>query len=336
MSGDRPINQRGGYYKSLPQLTRATTENLLDVLRRQKLQIEMVPPEILNASSLGGNITSDLTRLPIYLAHGVRSWSGLVVCFPGDKEELTTRFVGTPYLRRILHPMMELFRRLRSSGTTDLQCLYLLGERFPDVFLRKFRLLDQVIPHVVVLTGDVLKTGNAVKIPPLPKSKNEAWAQAVLCREMYKPSGLTVPYRNKKTNLGFITTELPTGEGTRNPERLDILAYDRTDHSLVAVEIKGPDASRVEVENLFLQGLEHQNWLEQNKMAIKLIFDGIRGRRINTRKRARLLLLFFEDLVPPLFYELRTEAMRKDRHLFIDFGKLIITDGGGIEISSFT
>lgn len=41
--------------------------------------------------------------------------------------------------------------RTRSKPIVEeLQCVYILGERFPDVFLRKFRLLDQVIPHVVV------------------------------------------------------------------------------------------------------------------------------------------------------------------------------------------
>jgi hypothetical protein len=58
--------------------------------------------------------------------------------------------------------------------------------------------------------------------------------------------------------------------------------------------MKGPEAKRVEIENLFLQGLEHRNWLEYNKMAVKLMFDGVRGPRINTRKRVRLLLAFFE------------------------------------------
>lgn len=319
--------ERAGFFKSLPRLSRVTIDHLLDTLRQQHLRIEQIPSEVLSGSALGPKITEELTRLPIFLARGVRSWSGLVVCFPGSREELTTGFVGTPYLRRVLHPMLELFRRLRSTGAEELQCVYILGERFPDVFLRKFRLLDQVIPHVIVLTGDILKSRRAAALPPVPESTNEAWVQAMLCREMEKPQGLAVPARGGQSNVGFIAAELPTGEGTKNPERLDILAYDKSDHSLVAVEIKGPDAKRVEIENLFLQGLEHRNWLEYNKMAVKLMFDGVRGRRINTRKRVRLLLAFFEDRVPPLFHELRAEAMRKDRHLIIDLARLVIQDG---------
>jgi len=96
-----------------------------------------------------------------------------------------------------------------------------------------------------------------------------------------------------------------------------------------------PGASRVEIGNLFLQGLEHRNWLEYNKMAVKLIFDGVQGRRINTRKRVRLLLALFAPEVPPLFHKLRAEAMRKDRHLDIDFAKLVIHQSSGLEVVSF-
>jgi len=320
--------ERSGYFKSLPRLSRVTIDHLLDTLKQQHLRIDRIPPEVLKGSALGPKITEELSRLPIYLAHGVRSWNGLVVCFPGGREELATGFVGTPYLRRILHPILELFRRVRSTEAEELHCVYILGERFPDVILRKFRLLNQVIPHVIVLTGDLLKSAKGATPPPIPELKNEAWAQARLSREMEAPQGIAVPLRGRTSHLGFVVAELPTGEGTRNPERLDILSYDKVDHSLVAVEIKGPGAKRVEIENLFLQGLEHRNWLEYNKMAVKLMFDGVRGRRINTRKRVRLLLAFFEGRIPPLFHELRGEAMRKDRHLSIDFVRLIVEAGG--------
>lgn len=138
--------ERGGYFKSLDSLSGVTIDQLLDTLRKQNLRIEPIPPEILRGSAFGSKITRELTRLPIFLARGSRSWGGLIVCFPGKKEELTTRFVSTPYLRRILHPILELFRRLRKTGMEELQCVYILGERFPDVFLRKFRLLDRSYP----------------------------------------------------------------------------------------------------------------------------------------------------------------------------------------------
>ena len=327
--------ERAGYFKSLNRLSRETVDQLLATLRQRHLRIEPIPSETLSRSSLGPRITEELTRLPISLACGVRSWNGLVVCFPGSREELTTAFFGTPYLRRVLYPMLDLYRRLQSTAAEDLQCIYILGERFPDVMLRKFRLLDQVIPHVIVLTGDLYKAMKRAALPPVPKRINEAWVQAMLCREMAAPHGIAVPLRGAQTRLGFIAPELPTAEGTKNPERLDILAYDKSDHSLVAVEIKGPKASRVEIENLFLQGLEHRNWLEGNKMAVKLMFDGVRGHRINTRKRVRLLLAFLEDSVPTLFHDLRGEAMRKDRHLSIDFGRLVYRETGGLKVVPF-
>jgi len=128
--------------------------------------------------------------------------------------------------------------------------------------------------------------------------------------------------------MRFLCSEVPCSEGTENPERLDILGYDEYDHALLAFELKGENAGRVELENLFLQGIEHRNWLEKNKMAIKLLFDGgPRGKRINTRKRVRLLLGYYGGNVPHLFDELRTEAIRRDPYLEIDFIKIENADG---------
>ena len=112
------------------------------------------------------------------------------------------------------------------------------------------------------------------------------------------------------------------------PERLDVLGVDNEDRSLVAFEIKGPDCGQVELENLFLQGLAHRRWLERNKMAVELMFDGPRGRRINARKRVRLLLGFFQEEVPALFWEMREEAMR-DPYLRIDFVDFAHSGGPG-------
>lgn len=135
---------------------------------------------------------------------------------------------------------------------------------------------------------------------------------------MARPDGLRVPVDEGHIHLSYLRHELSTGEGSYRRERLDILGVDRDDKSLVAFEIKGPDCGRVQLENLFLQGLAHREWLEQNKMGIKFAYDGPRGSRINTRKRVRLLLGFFQEEVPQLFWDMRREAMR-DPYLKIDF-----------------
>ena len=75
---------------------------------------------------------------------------------------------------------------------------------------------------------------------------------------------------------------------------------------IVTFELKGPNAGRVELENLFLQGLEHRNWIEKNKMTLKLLFDsGPKGKWINTRKRVRLLLGFYGRGVRHLVQRMR-------------------------------
>ena len=71
--------------------------------------------------------------------------------------------------------------------------------------------------------------------------------------------------------------------------------------------------------NLFPQGLAHPDWLERNNMGIELVIEGPGGRSINSKKRVRLLLGFYGDCLPYLFWELRRQAMRRDRYLQIDF-----------------
>lgn len=315
--------KKGEYYSALSKgsiLDLKSIESLISTLRLHLL-IEPLPEELLKRTNKQTKITEELTRLPLFVATGTRSWGGLVVSFPGSTKQLTTEAVGTPYLRKILYPILELHRRLNIHIGERLPCIYILGARFPDVFIRKFKLLSRVTPHVIIISSDLIK--NAVSGSKLLSGHqnkiNEAWTQDWLCRKMYEPAGLKVPTNSGDIQLGYLGREIPASEGTTQPERLDILGYDKADHSLVAFEIKGSNCSRSELENLFLQGLEHQKWLESNKMAIKFLYDKPIGRKINTRKRVRLLLGYFNEDVPNLFWKLRSQAIKKDPHLQIDF-----------------
>lgn len=78
-----------------------------------------------------------------------------------------------------------------------------------------------------------------------------------LCQMMDSKDGLVIPHKGNCINAKFLSYELFCAEGNENPERLDILGYDKSDHALIAFEIKGPRTGRVELENLFLQGIEH-------------------------------------------------------------------------------
>lgn len=320
---------RGDYFSALSTggiLEERYVEDLLQKMASQ-LTLEPVPRQLLGARGEQAKITEWLSRLPLRVARGPRSWGGLVVGFPGSGEQLTTEALGTPYLRMILYPMLDLHRRINQHYGGRLPCLYLLGVRFPDVILRKFRLLDDVIPHIVVLTTSLVRPEHP-EHPVFPARVDEQWVQVWLRRRMMEPEGLRVPVEDGEICLDYVAHELATGEGAVRSERLDILGVDKDDKSLVVFEIKGPDCGRVELENLFLQGLAHRRWLERNKMAVKFAFDGPRGRRINTRKRVRLLLGFFQEPVPDLFWDMRREAMR-DPYMRIDFVGFAHSDGPG-------
>ena len=120
----------------------------------------------------------------------------------------------------------------------------------------------------------------------------------------------------------LLSSEVPCNEGTENPERLDIPGYDEADHGLIAFELKGSIANRVEIENAFLQGIEHRNWLEKNKMVVKILYDrGPKG-KIYTRKRVRFLLGFSGEKAAQIFNELRDESKRRDQYTEIDFVRI--------------
>ncbi|MDF1513856.1 MAG: hypothetical protein P1S60_08615 [Anaerolineae bacterium] len=248
----------------------------------------------------------------------------------------STQSVGTPYLRMILYPILDLHHRLQDEYEKALPCIYLVGDRFSDVFLRKFELLKDIVPNIIVLTRDLYECSQNKRCPPKTKKseENESWTQMKICERMDSDEGLPIQLAKGSITTKFLSYEVPCSEGTENPERLDVLGYDVSDHTLVALELKGQKASRVELENLFLQGMEHRNWLEKNKMAIKLLFDGgPRGQHINTRKRVRLIMGFYADEVPNIFLELREQAKRRDAYTEIDFVQLS-NEGNEVALSS--
>ena len=331
--------EKKGYEKLLIErkLSYQSLKRLLNFIKNRGMKIEEIQKNILKEQK----ITKHLSRLNLYLCRGNRSWEGLVVGFPGTSEDLSVKSVGTPYLRKILYPIFVLHRSLKEHKKVSRPCLYLLGRRFNDVFLRKFRFFKSLIPHVIVLTEDLKKCAerNIEKATKDAKPVvNEYYIQRKLCDRMLSKEGLEIPLEKKAPiKIGLLSYEVPTVEGTDNPERLDILGYDVNDHSLVAFEIKGPQAGRVELENLFLQGMEHRNWLEENKMAVKFAFDKPNGKRTNMRKRVKLVLGFCGDKIPDLFYKLRKQAKRKDRHLEIVFCRLTppLNYGGEVGLDTF-
>lgn len=306
-------------------LSKTTIENILEHLQNQGLHNGQVPPDLLKKNEHNEKITEYLTRLHLSIIEGNSSWEGLMVGFPGNVKELSTKSVGTPYLRMILYPILDLHHRLQTQSGKHFPCIYFVGERFSDVFLRKFELLKEVVPNIIVLTHDIYACALNKSLPPKTKEsqRNESWTQMKLSQMMNSKEGLIIPTKGKKITTKFLSSEVPCNEGTEYPERLDILGYDESDHGLIAFELKGFVANRVEVENLFLQGIEHRNWIENNKMAVKLLFDGgPRGKRINTRKRVRLLLGFYGNKVPNIFNELRNESKRRDTYTEIDFVRM--------------
>jgi len=150
------------------------------------MKIEKLPAEVVSQ-------TRYRSKLGFWVCQGIQSWEGLVVGFPGSKEDLATENFGTPFLRKLLYPMLLLHRDLGRYYARPMPSLYLLGERFNDVFLRKFRFLSALVPHVIVLSKDLENWINRPPghMPKDPKQKiDEHYLQCSLCRLMKSPTGL--------------------------------------------------------------------------------------------------------------------------------------------------
>jgi len=315
-------------------ISKKAVGNLLELMKCRGMTIVEFPAEILKQIKYR-------PKIELRVCRGNRSWEGLVVGYPGTKEDLSTENVGTPLIRKILYPILVLQRMVGLHYSRPMPCLYLLGDRFNDVFLRKFSFLNSLIPNVIVLSDDLRKWvyRGAGHKPMEPATQiNEYYFQKSLCEQMDPEEGLSLlSGADNDIRVGLISYEVPTVASALKTERLDILGYDLDDHSFVAFEIKGPDASRPELDNLFFQGLEHRNWLEENKRAVKFAMYGPKERLVNIRKRVKLVLGFCGEEIPELFFDLKTRALRKDRFLQIEFCRLIPPEqfGGEVRVVSF-
>ncbi len=97
---------------------------------RKLMTLEEVHPSVLKKGEYGLKVTEQLTRLELSIVKGNRSWEGLVVVFPGDRHDLTTKNVSTPYLRMILYPMLDLCQRIQEDENRRTPCLDPVGDRF--------------------------------------------------------------------------------------------------------------------------------------------------------------------------------------------------------------
>jgi len=134
--------EKEGYHRALKdgKLSHTSVNKLLGFIRKKDMILEKLQKDILKEMK----ITGYLGKLELYKCSGNSSWEGLVVGFPGTIQDLTPEYIGTPYLRKILYPILDLHMQLNKKE--NFPCIYILGSRFNDVFLRKFRFLNTLIP----------------------------------------------------------------------------------------------------------------------------------------------------------------------------------------------
>ncbi len=89
------MSEKENYARDLSKgtLDNKSVNNLLEFMKSKGMVVEKLPVEILRKIGFRLNIN-------FFECRGYRSWEGLVVTFPGKREDLTTRNVGTPFLRK--------------------------------------------------------------------------------------------------------------------------------------------------------------------------------------------------------------------------------------------
>ena len=140
------MNDKKTYAQALNEgsLNKTAINNISDFMISRGMSIEKSAAVILEQKK----VTGYRPKLELYMCRGNRSWEGLVVGFPGTKEDLLTKNVGTPWLRKILYPILVLHKRIRMEEPGKMVCLYLIGAHFNDVFLRKFSFLKSLVPLI--------------------------------------------------------------------------------------------------------------------------------------------------------------------------------------------
>ena len=217
--------KKEGYHRALKdgKLSYSSIKNLIVFMESKGMILEELTKDTLRRLK----ITGYLGKLKLYKCRGNRSWKGLVVGFPGAIQDLTPEYIGTPYLRKILYPILDLYINLNKGE--NLPCLYILGRRFNEVFLRKFRFLNTLIPHVIILSEDLIKSAKRKKHEvqnSQSSPRKEQYYQSILCEMMRTKEGLKIyTTQNKHLNIGYLSHEFSTVQGTKRRERLDILGY---------------------------------------------------------------------------------------------------------------
>lgn len=302
------------YYHLLikERLSREPIEKIVSEVKKF-LTVSEVPLYYLRygCHNLGGKLTDYLSNLPLYIFTGHKNWSGLVVCFPGKEKDLRSERGDASFFDSILLPILDLRYRIESVERIKIPCIYLVGDAFPEASINKLRILRSIVPNLIFLTSDLLKaTKSSCQIFEATDSDemNEDHVRKTLCKMMMRRSGLAVQLRHGATTLGYIANELKIDQGVREHNRLDILAYDRMDGRLVVLKINPSTNKRNRLGNLFIQGIPHYSWVEEHKHAVKLLYEGPNGRKINTQKPVRLIHGFMGDNVPSFFHILGTQS----------------------------
>lgn len=122
-------------------LSYESLNQLLAFFEDKKMCLENVPKQYLKQMG----VSSLLNRLELRVCYGKRSWKGLIIGFPGNRDELSTKYVGTPYLRVILYPILDLYIKLQQQSAKPMPCRNFISQWIENLICSHIPILQDLL-----------------------------------------------------------------------------------------------------------------------------------------------------------------------------------------------
>ena len=242
-----------------------------------------------------------------------------IIGYGGSGKDL--RDLPTPLQTELL-PLVFKFWYKISKGDRNIPLL-ILGHSFDEVFLRKMRLFNAVVPDLRLLQFINVYRFSSIErrfkmydehcqkhLTEKPTIRNEVDDFQTSVVQYLKSGG---ELDGKKYHV--LDCEVPAGEGTVKSEMIDILALERKRRWLTVIELKYEKLDNRRLQSSIFQGLDYCNWVEEHKEGLVMLFPAY---NIQTRRRVRLIMINGPKKFPEYHKEIARNVALKDRYQEIE------------------
>jgi len=248
-----------------------------------------------------------------------RKFKIAIIGYGGSGKDL--RNLPTPLQTELLPLVFKYWYRI-SKGDRNIPLL-ILGHSFDEVFLRKMRLLNDVVPDLRLIQFINVNRFSSIErrfnmydehcqkhLMEKPMIRNEVDDFHASIVQYLKSGG---ELNGKKYHV--LDCEVPAGEGTVKSEMIDVLALERKRRWLTVIELKYEKLDNRRLQSSIFQGLDYCNWVEEHKEGLAMLFPDY---DIDTRRRTRLTMINGPQKFPEFHKKIAHNVSLKDRYQEIE------------------